>query len=44
MTDQSKKITLAEPESQRQRWVKYGANVLITSVIVILLAVMPAEI
>ena len=38
--DQSKNMTLAAPESQSQRWIKYGANVVFSSLIVILLAVM----
>ncbi len=39
--DQSNKnMTLATPESQSQRWIKYGANVVFSSLIVILLAVM----
>lgn len=39
--DQSdKNMTLATPESQSQRWIKYGANVVFSSLIVILLAVM----
>ena len=33
-------MTLAAPESQSQRWIKYGANVVFSSLIVILLAVM----
>lgn len=28
------------PESQRQRWMKYGANVVLSSIVVVLLAVM----
>src|SRR5580700_2449976 len=38
--DQNKNMTLAAPESQSQRWIKYGANVVFSSLIVILLAVM----
>jgi hypothetical protein len=36
----NKNMTLATPESQSQRWIKYGANVVFSSLIVILLAVM----
>src|ERR1700728_30104 len=36
----NKNMTLAAPESQSQRWIKYGANVLFSSLIVILLVVM----
>jgi hypothetical protein len=36
----NKNMTLAAPESQSQRWIKYGANVVFSSLIVILLAVM----
>jgi hypothetical protein len=40
--DKSKggEMTVAAPESQRQRWVKYGANVVISSIVVVALAVM----
>ena len=41
MTNDTKKnMTLAAPETQRQRWMKYGANVVLSSLVVILLAAM----
>jgi hypothetical protein len=38
--DEQSKMTLAPPESQSQRWIKYGANVAFSSLVVVLLAVM----
>jgi len=35
-----KNVTLATSETQRERWMKYGANVVLSSLIVIALAVM----
>jgi hypothetical protein len=38
--NQQAEMTLTPPESQSQRWIKYGANVVFSSLVVILLAVM----
>jgi hypothetical protein len=38
--EKKNEMTVSKPESQRERWMKYGANVLLTSLVVILLAAM----
>ena len=36
---ESPKTTQPGPESQKQRWVKYGANVLLVTIVVVVLAI-----
>src|SRR4030095_14612738 len=36
-TETEKQETLPPPEAQKERWVKYGANVALTSIIVLVL-------
>lgn len=39
-TEKKSEMTLASPESQKQRWIHYGANVLLSCIIVVALAFM----